>query len=99
GQLFPGTITGALATTPLIAGVSGHNITMQLDETALFATFNATYAQLANSNAFVGSQSIKGGLSLTSGLTAQSTAVTGTSTATQGFKSNGAIIATPATLA
>lgn len=99
GQLFPGTITGATATSPLIAGVSGHNITMQLNETSLLATFNATYAQLANSNSFTGSQSIKGGLSLTSGLTAQSTSVTGVSSATQGFKSYGAIAATPATLA
>jgi hypothetical protein len=99
GQLFPGTITGALATAPLIAGVSGHNITMQLNETAMLATFNGTYAQLADSNSFTGSQSIKGGLSLTAGLTAQSSSVTGTSSATQGFKSNGAVVVTPATLA
>jgi len=99
GQLFPGTITGAIGTTPLIAGVSGHNITVQLDETAMLATFNATYAQLSNSNSFTGSQSIKGGLSLTAGLTAQSSAVTGYSTAVEGFKSNGAIAATPASLA
>jgi hypothetical protein len=79
--------------------VSGHNITVQLDETAMLATFNATYAQLSNSNSFTGSQSIKGGLSLTAGLTAQSSAVTGYSTAVEGFKSNGAIVATPASLA
>jgi hypothetical protein len=99
GQLFPGTITGAIGTSPLIAGVSGHNITVQLDETAMLATFNATYAQLANSNSFTGSQSIKGGLSLTAGLTAQSSAVTGSSTAVEGFKSNGPVTATPASLA
>ena len=99
GQLFPGTITGAIGTSPLIAGVSGHNFTVQLDETAMLATFNASYALLANSNSFTGSQSIKGGLSLTAGLTAQSSAVTGYSTAVEGFKSNGAIAATPASLA
>jgi hypothetical protein len=99
GQLFPGTITGALATSPLIAGVSGHNITMQLNETAMLATFNGTYAQLADSNSFTGSQSIKGGLSLTAGLTAQSSTVTGFSSAVQGFQSNGAITATPASAA
>jgi hypothetical protein len=99
GQLFPGTITGALATSPLIAGVSGHNITMQLNETAMLATFNGTYAQLANSNSFTGSQSIKGGMSLTAGLTAQSSAVTGYSSAVEGFQSNGPITATPASAA
>jgi len=99
GQLFPGTITGATAISPLIAGVSGHNITMQLNETAMLATFNATYAQLSNANSFTGSQSIKGGLSLTAGLTAQSSAVTGYSSAVEGFQSNGAITATPASVA
>ena len=38
GQLFPGTINGAIGTGPIVAGVTGHDITVGLSTSALETT-------------------------------------------------------------
>jgi len=94
GQLFPGTITGAIGTGPVIAGVTGHSITVGLSTSALETTLNNVYAQTGVSNTFHGNQTILGGLNVTAVLTGEDSVLSGTQTA-QVFDATGAYVAAP----
>ena len=98
GQLFPGTITGAIGTSPIIAGVAGHSITVGLSTSALETTLNNVYAQSGVSNTFHGSQTVLGGLDVTGVLTGEDSVLSGSQTA-QLFVATGAIQANKSTAA
>ena len=89
GQLFPGTINGAIGTGPIVAGVTGHDITVGLSTSALETTLNNVYAQTGVSNTFHGKQTILGGLDVTAVLTGEDSVLSGTQTA-QAFYATGA---------
>jgi hypothetical protein len=93
-QLFPGTITGALGTSPIVTGVSGHNITVQLNTTALETTLDNVFAQTGVTNTFHGNQTVLGSLDVTALLTGEDSVLSGSQSA-QSFVATGAIIAKP----
>jgi hypothetical protein len=98
GQLFPGTITGALGSGPIITGVTGHNITVGLSPAVLETTLNNVYAQTGVSNTFHGNQTVLGGMDVTALLTGEDSILSGTQTA-QGFIATGAYVAQPSNAA
>ena len=81
GQLFPGTLTGALATSPLVAGVAGNNLTLQLNIPTLATSLNSYFPQLSVANTFHASQTVQGGLTVTGNITADNIGATANLTA------------------
>ncbi len=81
GQLFPGTLTGALATSPLVAGVAGNNLTLQLNVPTLATSLNSYFPQLSVANTFHASQTVQGGLTVTGNITADNIGATANLTA------------------
>ena len=81
GQLFPGTLTGALATSPLVAGVAGNNLTLQLNIPTLATSLNSYFPQLSVANTFHASQTVQGGLTVTGNITANNIGATANLTA------------------
>jgi hypothetical protein len=98
GQLFPGTITGAIGTSPITAGVTGHSITVGISPAALEATLDNVFAQTGAANTFHGNQTVLGSLDVTALLTGEDSVLSGTQSA-QGFVASGAYIAKPANAA
>jgi hypothetical protein len=92
GQQFPGTITGALGTSPILAGVTGHNITVSISTAALETTLDNVFAQTGVANTFHGNQTVLGSLDVTALLTGEDSVLSGSQTA-QLFEATGAIIA------
>jgi hypothetical protein len=98
-QTFPGTISGVLGTSPIIAGVSGHNIAIQLSMTQLESTLNAYYGVLSGNNTFNGNQTIRGSLDVEESLSGENSILAGYSSSAGGYQSTGAVTIEPKTLA
>ena len=77
GQTFPNTLANVVANSPLTAVTSAGISTIGLSTGVLEATLNAVYPQLTAANTFHGSQTIDGGLTLTSALTGTTETLTG----------------------
>jgi len=77
GQTFPNTLANVVANSPLTAVTSAGISTIGLSTGILETTLNAVYPQLTAANTFHGSQTIDGGLTLTSALTGTTETLTG----------------------
>ena len=98
-QTFAGTLNGITATSPLTAARTGGSYLMGINISALETLLDPLYPQVDVSNTFNGSQTIRGDLTVTDNLSGQNSTLTGTSSAVDGFLSNGLISITPTAVA
>jgi hypothetical protein len=98
-QTFAGTLNNITADSPLTAARTGGSYLMGINLSALETLLDPLYPQVDASNTFNGNQTIRGDLTVTDNLSGQNSTLTGTSSAVDGFLSNGMISITPTTVA